>query len=186
MWLGEIVVKDSESLPYEQVVDARGFSSLPRENSIPNFSLLIYSFYKHMKCLWHWLNYVLMDPQVPKSARFAEGQHTPKASLCRLRQTSTNFAFHFKHKQDLSNLKWDSSVIKKCLTRDKKPKPCPTKMHLLFFLPFLYLMLWDVCNGLNPHLFLAFLLTFEKKQWIIKGFIVAMFCHGMCNQHTPH
>lgn len=186
MWFGEIVIKDSESLPWEQIIDARGFYSLPRENSIPNFSLLIFSFYKHIKCLLHWVNYMSMDPQVPKSDRFAGEQHNPKASLCRLRKTSTNFTFHFKHKQVLSNLKWDSSVMKKSLTRDKTPKLCPAKMHLLFFLPYLYLMPWDVRNGLNPHLFLAFLLTSEKMRWIIKGFIVAMFCHGMCNQHTSH
>lgn len=120
------------------------------------------------------LNYVLMDPQSQPGLQRSNTTQRPQ-SLQTGRKTFTHFTFSFKHKQDLSNLKWDSSIIKKCLTRDKKLRLCPITMHSLFFLPYFHLTLWDIWDRLNPHLFLAFLLTSEKMQWIIKGFMLQCF-----------
>lgn len=110
------------------------------------------------------VNYVSMEPQVPKSARFAEMQHKPKATVSADKQRHPLISPSISNTKRIFPISNETQSLKKWLTREKETKLCPATRHFLFFLPYLYLMLWDICNRLNPHLLLAFLLTSEKMQ----------------------
>lgn len=57
-----------------------------------------------------------------------------------------------------------NEALKDVWLRTQISKLCPATAHLLFIPSYLYLTLRDVQDSLNPHLFLAFLLTAEERQ----------------------